>query len=416
MPNNNAIQFLEELSYKDKRVLVRLDINSPIDKETHHIVNTDRIEKSISTIKYLLEQDCKIVLIAHQGDTLDYQNLLSLEEHAKKLTILLGHEVKFINDVCGPYAVQSIKEMKNGEIILLDNLRYLTEEISTFENNVALTPSDMKRTWLYRQLQPLFDIYVNEAFSAAHRNAPSLVAFEQSIPTVAGKLFENEYTNLAHLLESEYSNGYFILGGAKISDAFGMMQEVLKRGKVDKILTGGVLGMVFLEASGISIGNTYKQFLSKKGLIGYIKKAEHILEQYKDHIVIPIDVAYCKDGKRTEINVCEMEEVDENYLDIGTQTIGLYKKYIQKAKLLFMNGPAGVYEDVIFEKGTKLINEAVAQSHAYSVLGGGDTISAASKFINLDDINYVSTAGGAMIQFLSGKQLPVIEAMKHARR
>ena len=191
---------LEEVDVAGKTVLLRVDINSPIDPDTRRIVNTNRIEKSVPTIAYLLEQGAKLALIAHQGDTLDYQNLISMQEHVQILSGLLGSTVDYIDDVCGPAAQDKVRALKPGSAVLLGNLRYLSEEISTFETAVKLEPPEMLDTYLVRGLAPLIDLYVNDAFAAAHRNAPSMVAFQEIKPTAAGRLLFDEVAALNRVM------------------------------------------------------------------------------------------------------------------------------------------------------------------------------------------------------------------------
>ena len=186
---DGKINSIKDFNYKGKTVLLRLDINSPIDSKTKKITNENRINKSLPTLEYLLSQGAKVAIIAHQGDTLDYHNLISMAEHAALLSKKLGRKVEYIDDVCGPAAQQAVKNLQYGEAILLGNLRYLTEEVSTFESAVKLEPKDMLQTYLVRNLAPLFDCYVNDAFSAAHRNAPSMVAFQE--PTFSSRVAFN---------------------------------------------------------------------------------------------------------------------------------------------------------------------------------------------------------------------------------
>ena len=244
---------IDDYDYQDRTVLLRLDINSPIHPQTKKIVNENRIQKSAPTIQKLLDKGAKLVLIAHQGDTLDYENLIPMEEHVQKLNQYIRGRIRYIDDVCGPAAREKIRELKAGEGILLGNLRYLAEEISTFENAVKLKAEEMERTWLVRSLLPLCDYYVNDAFSAAHRSAPSMVAFQRLLPTAAGDLMYREVQALDQILESPKHPCVFVLGGAKISDAFGMMRQVLETGKADKILTCGITGEIMLMAKGYSL-------------------------------------------------------------------------------------------------------------------------------------------------------------------
>lgn len=406
------IRNFKEFTYENKRVLLRLDINSPIDPKTKKIVNENRIEKSLPTLKYLLDHKAKVAIIAHQGDTLDYQNLISLEEHAQKLSEKLKIKVEYIDDVCGPAAKEKVKSLKPGEVILLGNLRYLTEEVSTFENVVKLTPKEMLNTYLVRNLAPLFDFYINEAFAAAHRNAPSMVAFQELLPSAAGDLFFKEVEALNRVMQNPQRPCVFILGGAKISDAFGMMKQVLENGSADKILAGGVTGNVMLVAAGYDIGKGNMKFLKDRSLDAFIQPAKEYLEKYSNKILYPIDLAYENNGKREEIAIQKLP-IDVSTMDIGRKTVEKYKNVIANAGTIFMNGPAGVYENALFEYGTKEIAQALAQSKGYSLIGGGDTVTAIGKYINLKDIDYICTAGGAMVRYLSGVKLPLIEAMEN---
>lgn len=411
---DGKIRSIEEFSYEGKTVLLRLDINSPIDPKTNKIVSENRINKSLPTLEYLIKQGAKLAIIAHQGDTLDYHNLIPMEEHAKILSQKLGREVKYVEDVCGPAAQCAVKNLKKSEIVLLGNLRYLTEEVSTFENDVKLNSKGMVNTYLVRSLAPIVDCYVNDAFSAAHRNAPSMVAFQEILPTASGLLMFKEISELTKVMENPEKPSVFVLGGLKISDAFGMMKQVLENGTADKILAGGVTGQIMLMAKGYYLGEANDKFIKDKSLEAFIKPAKEYLEKYGDKIVYPIDLAYEKDGKREEISIEDLP-INRMYMDIGYKTIKIFEEEISKAGTIFVNGPAGVYENKEFENGTKAIWKAIADAKGYSVIGGGDTVSAAQRFIDTDKINYVCTAGGAMVRFLSGKKLPLIEAMENAK-
>ena len=406
---------IDDFDYSSKRVLLRVDINSPIDPDTKLIVNENRLQKSLPTIRKLLDKGAMLAIIAHQGDTLDYQNLIPLEEHAKKLSAYLGTEIAYIDDVSGPAAQAKVKALQPGEAVLLGNLRYLSEEISTFENAVKLKPAEMLETYLVRGLAPIIDYYVNDAFAAAHRNAPSMVAFQEIKPTAAGDLLFDEVSALAKLMAEPEHPSVFVLGGAKISDAFGMMKQVLTSGTADKILTCGITGEIMLLAMGYRLGETTERFLNDRGLNVFIADAETYLQEFGDRIEYPQDLAYAVDGVRHEISVEDLP-VEQMFMDIGAKTIVKYAQTIGEAKTLFVNGPAGVYEDAVFEAGTKAIWNAVAEAAGYSVIGGGDTVTAAAKFVNLEKIDYVCTAGGAMVRYLSGKKLPLIEAMEKAYR
>ncbi|MCQ4637856.1 phosphoglycerate kinase [Anaerovorax odorimutans] len=405
---------IDEYNYKNKTVLLRIDINLPLDPLTKKIVSESRIKKSIPTIKALLEKGAKLVMIAHQGDTLDYDNLIPLKEHAEKINACLEKPITYIDDPCGPAAQAAIAELRAGEGILLGNLRYLTEEVSTFENAIKLKPEEMEHTYLVRSLLPLCDYYVNDAFAAAHRNAPSMVAFQRLLPTAAGPLMEKEITALDRIMEHPKAPCVFLLGGAKISDAFGMMRQVLQTKRADLILTSGITGEIMLMAKGYSLGEKKETFIKDRGLDVFLDAAKEYLEQYPEKIRVPVDLAYEKNGKRHSLPVEKLPQ-PEMFMDLGDESIKLYEKEIARANTIFVNGPAGVYEKLPFEEGTRRIWKAIASAKGYSVIGGGDTVSAAQKYIALQDVDYVCTAGGAMVRYLSGRELPLIKAMKSAR-
>ena len=405
---------LDDFEYRNKTVLLRVDINSPLDPRTKRIVNENRIDKSLPTIKKLTDEGAKLVIIAHQGDTLDYQNLISLKEHAKRISQKLGKKVKFIDDVAGPAARQRIKNLKVGEILLLDNLRFLTEEVSTFENEVKLTPKEMTHTYLVSNIAPLVDYYVNDAFAAAHRNSPSMVAFQELLPSAAGVLYDREVSTLTKVLKEPKRPCVFLLGGAKISDAFGMMRKVLAEGSADYVLTTGVTALIMHMALGKRLGSPTERFIAGRGLEKFVEPAKEYLKNYPDKLLYPLDFGVDDEGKRGEVTTDELP-VEKQIIDIGPKTIGKYKKIIEKAGTIFVNGPAGVYERGIGAYGTKELWRIIGESKGYSVIGGGDTVASATRLGDLRKISYVCTGGGALIRFLSGIKLPLVEAMKKAR-
>ncbi len=408
------ITSLDDVEVRGRTVLLRPDINSPIDGETGKIVNENRINKSLPTIADLAAAGARLVIIAHQGDTLDYHNLVSLEEHAGKLTAKLGREVKFIDDVAGPAARAAIQALQDGEILLLDNIRILTEEVSTFENAVKLTPEQMTKTYLVRNLAPLVDLYVNDAFAAAHRNAPSLVGFQELVPAAGGRLLVDEVNSLSSVAEDPARPCLFVLGGLKISDAFSMMAKVLRDGTADSVVTSGVTANVMLWGGGVDIGEPSKKFITDRSLDSFLPQATEWQKEFGDRIQVPSDVAVAGDnGERVELQVSDLP-TDRLIIDIGSETIARYESMIQAAATIFVNGPAGVYESAAGEPGTRRLWEAVAAAPGKSVIGGGDTVASAGRFVDLDDIGFVSTGGGALVRFISGQPLPMLEAMQRA--
>jgi phosphoglycerate kinase len=410
-----TIATLDDLDVQGRVVLLRVDINSPIDRTTGKINDDNRLNMSLPTIADLADAGARVVIIAHQGDTLDYHNLVSMDEHAEILSEKLGREVDFIDDVAGPAARAAIQALGDGEILLLDNIRFLTEEVSTFESAVKLTPTEMANTYLVRNLAPLVDVYVNDAFAAAHRNAPSMVAFQELLPTAGGRLLIDEVTALSGLASDPKRPCVFLLGGLKISDAFSMMEKVLADGTADRILTTGITANVMLIARGTDLGAPTTAFINDRSLDAFIPRAAELLEVYGDRIEVPTDLAFNEDGERREVAVADLP-TDHLLIDVGSETVAAYEAVIADAATLFVNGPAGVYESAAGEYGTRSLWEAVAASNGYSVIGGGDTVASARRFVDPGDIGFISTGGGALIRFLSGQPLPLIDAMENAAK
>jgi phosphoglycerate kinase len=407
------IRTLDEGDFQGKRVLLRVDINSPVDRRTRRITNDTRIRKSIATIRELSDKGAKLVIMAHQGDTTDYASLISLREHAEALSEALGTKVGFIEDLAGPAAVARIESLNAGEILLLDNLRYFTEEVSTFEDSCRLSPDQMKEVYLVRRLASLFDCYVNDAFSAAHRSAPSMVAFQELLPSYGGRLLIEELTALQAITDNAQRPCVYLLGGSRAGDAFGMIERVLSENRADRILTGGLVGQIFLMAGGTRLGDRSEQLISEKGYDRYVERAEGYLSQYESKILRPVDVAFATEGKRTECPVGELP-VEELLFDVGSRTISLYSSTISQARTVFMNGPLGVYEEEISSKGTCAICKAVENAEGFTVIGGGDTVTCFTRYTDLSKISYTSTAGGALIRYLSGTELPLLSALERA--
>jgi phosphoglycerate kinase len=407
------IRSIDDLDVGGKRVLLRVDINSPIDLTTGKIRDDNRLRMSLPTIRDLSAAGAILVMIAHQGDTLDYHNLVPLEEHAQLLSAMLERQVAYIDDVAGPAARDAIRRLEPGAILLLDNLRFLTEEVSTFENAVKLSAGEMTGTYLVRNLAPLFDIYVNDAFAAAHRNAPSMVAFQELLPTAGGRLLVAELEALSGVAEHPDRPCVFVLGGLKISDAFSMMRKVLAEGVADVVLTSGITGQVMLMAGGTELGEPSEQFIRDRSLDAFLAPAAEYLAAYADKIRVPVDVAYDGGGTRVELKVNELPAAAP-IIDIGLETIEAYRRIIASAATIFVNGPAGVYESEVGSRGTRELWSAIAAAGGHSVIGGGDTVASARRFVDLNDIGFVSTGGGALIRYLSGQPLPLLEAMEKA--
>lgn len=407
-----GIRTIDEFDVKDKIVLCRVDINQPVDREKGTLKSTARIEACVPTIKELSEKGAKLVLMAHQGSDIEYKNFYTTEPHSKVLSSLLGKEVQFIPDVCGPAAIEKIQSLKGGDILLLDNVRFVSEEQTLFEQKLCLTHEEQAQTLLVRKLAPIADLYVCDAFAASHRDQPSLCGFEQVLPSAMGRLFEKEYCVLSELMDAPARPCTFVLGGAKIADAFLMMETVLKASVADHILTGGLVANILLAAKGENIGKGSLDFIMKSNYGEYIDKAKVIYEKYKDNIVLPTDLAYTEDGVRKEAKIGSIPE-HAGLVDIGAETSAAYQKYIRESKTVFVNGPMGIFEEELTEYGTKAVWEALGDTEAYTVIGGGDSITATTKYGKTEAISYICTGGGALIRFLTGEELPVVKALRH---
>ena len=410
-----GIHTMDEFDYAGKTVLCRVDINQPVDRQTGTLKSIARIAACVPTLLELSERGAKLVLLAHQGSDIEYKNFYTTAPHAAVLANLIGRPVRFVEDVCGPAARQAIAALQDGEILLLDNVRFCSEEQTLFERKLCLTHAQQAQTEVVKKLAPLADYYVCDAFAAAHRDQPSLCGFEQVLPSAMGRLFEKEYCVISELMEAPARPCVFVLGGAKVADAFLMMETVLESGVADTILTGGLVGNILLAAAGEEIGSGSMAFIQKSNYEEYIEKAKALYARYPNSICLPLDIAYVQDGKRVEAGVGDIP-ADINALDIGHETAEAYACMIRAASTVFVNGPMGVFEQPETERGTQCIWDALGDTNAYTVVGGGDSITATTKYGKTNDISYICTGGGALIRFLTGEELPVIKALRHAAK
>lgn len=395
---------LDDVEVSGKKVLLRVDINSPIDPETLTILDDSRIKAILTTLKDL--EDAAVVLMSHQSRP-GKKDFTSLEPHVRILKKYLGDRVKFIDDIFGPAARKEIRKLPPGKILVLENVRFYSEE------NIEAPPKVLARTHLVRKLAHFFDLFVNDAFAAIHRSQPSLVGFAEVLPTVAGRLMEKELKALKKVLQNPEKPCVFFLGGAKVPDKMEIMLTALKKGKADKILLGGLLANIFLEAAGYNVGEE-----NRKPLPGFEKlknKAKTILEKYRDAIELPKDVAVEINNERVEVPIDKLP-VKGQIKDIGINTIIHYSKILSNAATIVANGPAGIFEERQYAIGTTEILHSIANSKAYKVIGGGH-LGAIANILNLNTkINHISTGGGAALSLLAGQKLPVIEALTNAAK
>lgn len=406
-----GIHTLDDFDVRHKTVLCRIDINQPVDRETGTLKSTARIEACVPTIRELSDKGARVVLMAHQGSDIEYKNYYTTRPHAAVLTALLQRPVRFIEDVCGPYAQEQIKSLRDGEILLLDNVRFLAEEQTLFERSLHLSHDEQAKTLLVQKLAPLGDLYVCDAFAAAHRDQPSLAGFEQLLPSAMGRLFEKEYCILSEMMESPKHPCVFLLGGAKVADAFLMMDSVLEKNIADKILTGGLVANILLFARGTDIGEASRNIIHKAGLDEYIQTGRELLNKYSERIVLPEDLACVLEGMRREAPVDAFPK-EAPAIDIGASAAAHYAQQIQQAATVFVNGPMGIFEEAPSEAGTRTVWHALGTTQAFTVVGGGDSITASAKYGITEKVSYICTGGGSLIRFLSGRELPVVRALR----
>jgi len=398
---------IDDFQVKNKVVLVRVDFNSEIDPATKKVSSDVRIRAHAeSTLKELAEKGAKTVVLAHQGRKGD-PDYTPLKEHAEILGKILKCPVKYVDNVFGDKAKAAIKDLKGGEILVLENVRSWDKETK------SASPEEASKTELVQNLAPLADLFVNDAFAAAHRGHVSMVGFTAVLPSAAGRIMERELKSLCKALEKPEKPSVYVMGGAKADDSLEISKYVLGKGIADYVLTGGVTGQLFLAAKGADLGKGNMAYLEKKELTGLIPGIKRLEEQYGDKVMTPIDLALDVNGKRKEIQISKLP-TENSIMDIGAKTVEAYAKIIASAKSIVVSGPMGVYENKEFNYGTKKVFEAIANSKAFSLAGGGNTIAAINEYGLSKKIGYISTAGGALIEFLMGKKLPGVVALENA--
>ncbi|ASJ07448.1 phosphoglycerate kinase [Thermococcus pacificus] len=396
---------LTDFNFHNKTVFLRADLNSPV--KDGRIISDARFRAVLPTVSYLLEHGAKVIIGTHQSKPYkgDYT---TTEEHAEILSELLGQDVEYVEDIFGRYARERIRELKPGEALMLENLRFAAEE-------VKYKPiEDCEKTFFVRKLAPLIDYVVNDAFAAAHRSQPSLVGFARLKPMIMGFLMEKEVEALARAYDTEERPRAYVLGGAKVDDSLRVAENVLRNGRADLILTGGLVGQVFTLAKGFNLGDANIEFMEKKDLLELVDWAEKILDDFYPYVRTPVDFAVDKDGERVEVDLLSGEKwLFDRYpiLDIGSRTVEKYRDILMKAKVIVANGPMGVFEREEFALGTVGVFRAIGESPAFSVVGGGHSIASIYQH-NITGISHVSTGGGAMLSFFAGEKLPVIEAFR----
>lgn len=390
MINKKSVEDIEE---KGKRVLVRCDFNVPLDKETKEITSDKRIRESLKTINYLIHHGAKVILCSHIGKT---GKNLSLAPVAARLTELLEKEVPLLVDLDADETRTTIENMKEGDVVLLENTR-MTEAEEKNDDAFA------------KKLASFAEIFVNDAFGTAHRAHASTVGVTQYLPSVCGFLIQKEIEALDHGINNPKRPLVAIIGGSKVSSKINVLLSLLD--KVDTLLIGGGMTYTFIKAQGGKIGTSLCED-------DKLEVAAEILKKALDkgvRLLLPVDAVIASEiSDEVPTEVCEVDKIpdDKMGLDIGPKTIEIYKEEIEVAGTVVWNGPVGVFECDAFATGTKEIAKAMADSHAVTIIGGGDSAAAVEKFGLEDKMSHVSTGGGASLEFMEGKKLPGIEALQ----
>ena len=386
---------VKDIDLKNKKVLVRCDFNVPMDEEKNITDNT-RIVAALPTIKYLIDQNCKIILCSHLGRPKgEVNNKYSLEPVAKELSKLLGQEVLMAKDVIGEDAKKLSENLQPKQVMLLENVRFHREETDNDEN-------------FAKDLASMAEVYVNDAFGTAHRAHASTAGVAKFLPAVSGFLIEKEINFLGDTLQNPQRPFVAILGGAKVSDKIGVIDSLLE--KVDTLIIGGGMAYTFFKAQGYEVGNSICE-------IDKLDLAREAMQKAKDKgvkLVLPVDTKVGKEFKPdTESKVVKCTEIPADWegFDIGTETIKLFAEEIKNAKTVIWNGPLGLFEFEQFAVGTNAIAQLLAQIDATTIIGGGDSAAAVEKAGLADKMTHISTGGGASLEFLEGKKLPGIECL-----
>ena len=397
---------IDDFDVEDKTVLVRIDINAPVDPSSGIILDDTRLKLHAQTVKELSNKGAKVVLLAHQSRP-GKKDFTTLSQHADALSDILNLRVKYIDALFSNAVKDAIRSLKPHEILLLENARFFSEE------TLSRSPLEQSETLLVKNLSPLIDYFVNDAFAAAHRSQASLVGFTVNTPSAAGRVMEKELTVIQDALDNVEHPCVFLLGGMKPDDSIEVMENVLSNGTADSILTTGIVGNIVLWASGADIGEVNRQFIISKGYEDMVAKSKDLIDRFGDKVKYPVDVACEIDGERVDIDFTEIP--NESIFDIGKKTITYYANEIRNAKYIFANGPAGVFEDPNFAIGTEDLINAMANADGFTLIGGGH-IAAATAGLGLEKyMSHLSSGGGACISMLAGKKLAAVEALKNSK-
>jgi len=402
----DSFKTLDDFVFSGKRVLVRVDINSPLDKKDLKVKDSSKIVSAVPTLKELSDKGARTAVLAHQGRK-DHWDYTDLSQHAEILSREMGRNVRYVDDLLGDEAKRAVSTLGNGEIILLKNVRSYAEE------DHKLSPEHHAQGALVKNLAPLFDIFVNDAFASAHRSHASLVGFTHVLPSAAGRLLEKEIKSLSKIVESPRRPAVFVFGGTKFIDSLPIIKHILSAGIADTVILGGLVGLAYSAAIGKDIGEENLKEIKHELSQEHIDEAKKLVSDFGSKIALPIDVALDKNGTRVEATLGQ-EIPPYPSLDIGSKSIARFGEVLATAKTILISGPVGVFEREEFSVGTRSVFDMSTSSGAFCIIGGGHTTAAANQMGYAKRISYISTGGGALENFLLGKPLPVVEALKHA--
>ena len=392
---------IDDFDFAGKTVFLRLDMNCPIDPDTGRITGAGRIEEAVESIEAL--RSAKLVVASHQG-RVGSEDYTGMEGHAEVLRGLLGRDIVHVQDVIGSAARRAISSLEGGQTLLLDNLRLCAEE------NYEFAPDAAARTIMVRRLQGLFDLCVLDSFPSAHRSHPSIVGFSHSLPACAGRIVEREVRELDEIMTVAKAPHVIVLGGSKVPDRLEAMRMLVKTGRADHILLTGIIGNVFMRAQG-----RIKSPLGIAREDEVVAKAHALIGEHPDVFSTPVDVAVDKDGDRVEMDVRDLGR-GERVLDLGAKTVEHYNRMISGAGTVFISGPPGLFESKGFEYGTRGLLRSVADSMATTIVSGGHLTTALRRYGLEKRINHLSTAGGALVRYLTGKRLPMMQSLEEAAK
>ncbi|TRZ49914.1 MAG: phosphoglycerate kinase [Dehalococcoidia bacterium] len=387
---------VRDVEVSGKRVLVRVDFNVPLDEKTGVITDDSRIQAALPTIKYLIDQGAKVILISHlgrpKGEVVDK---LRLTVVAQRLSQLLGQQVGVTKDCIGAEVEKSVKSLRSGDVLLLENLRFHSAE-------------EMDSPLFARALARLADIYVNDAFGTSHRSHASIVRMAEYLPAVSGLLLEKELNTLGSILKNPAHPFAAILGGAKVSDKLGMLENIVA--KVDYLLIGGGMAATFLKAKSCEVGQSLVEPDRLDTVAGLMEKAAGNGVQ----LLLPVDVVIADEfSAQAEVKVVPIKNVPPGWsiVDIGPQTVKSFYKELRRCKTVFWNGPMGIYEIPQFAQGTQTIAMLLSNLNATTIMGGGSTAEVVIELGLADKMTFISTGGGASLIFLGGGALPGVEVL-----